>query len=112
MKEVSAEQIDSTESGWPIEQLKGAVRSFIEDFSIEATPHALSELDSYPQFLAPGTTVYAAHPPKSSLDDVVDLAVRLQGMGYRTVPHLAVRRIESEAQLGRALTRLQKAGID
>ena len=112
MKEVSAEQIDSTESGWPIEQLKGAVRSFIEDFSIEATPHALSELDSYPQFLAPGTTVYAAHPPKSSLDDVVDLAVRLQGMGYRTVPHLAVRRIESEAQLGRALTRLQQAGID
>lgn len=112
MKELSAEKMGRTESGWSSEELKEAVRSFIEDFSIEATPHALSELDSYPQFLPPGTTVYAAHPPKSSLDDVVDLALRLQGMGYRTVPHLAVRRIESEAQLGRALTRLQKAGID
>ena len=80
MKEVRAEQIDSTAATWSSEQLKGAVRSFIEDFSIEATPHALSELASYPQFLAPGTTVYAAHPPKASLDDVVDLAVRLQGM--------------------------------
>lgn len=112
MKELSAKKMDRTDSAWSIEQLKGAVRSFIEDFSIEATPHALSELDSYPQFLAPGTTIYAAHPPKSSLDDVVDLAVRLQGMGYRTVPHLAVRRVESEAQFIRALTTLRKAGID
>ncbi len=112
MKEVSAEKMDSTEEAWSTEQLKGAVQSFIEDFSIEATPHSLGELDSYPQFLAPGTTVYAAHPPKSSLEDVVDLAIRLQGMGYRTVPHLAVRRVESEAQLGRALTKLRTAGID
>ncbi len=112
MHDISANDMDSTETRWPTEKLKEAVVSFLEDFSIEATPHALGELDSYPEFLAPGTTVYAAHPPKSSLEDVVDLARRLQAMGYRTVPHLAARRVENTAQLARTLAALQETGID
>jgi len=112
VQKVTAEKMDLNEATWSTEQLKGAVQSFLEDFSIEATPHSLGELNRYPEFLAPGTTVYVAHPPRSSLEDVVDLARRLQGMGYRTVPHLAVRRVESHAELGRALTRLRSAGID
>ena len=112
VQEVTAEKTNSNEATWSTEQLKGAVLSFLEDFSIEATPHALSELDTYPEILAPGTTVYVAHPPKSSFDDVLDLARRLQAMGYQTVPHLAVRRIESQAYLGRALASLQSSGID
>lgn len=112
MHDVTSEEADATAAAQPMEELRGAVLSFLEDFSIEATPHALSELDSYHEFLAPGTTVYVAHPPKSSLEDVVDLSRRLQAMGYQTVPHLAVRRIKNVAQLGRALADFQEAGIN
>jgi methylenetetrahydrofolate reductase (NADH) len=112
VRKLSAEETGSSDATWSIEQLKAAVLSFLEDFSIEATPHALDELDSYPEFLTPGTTVYVAHPPKSALADVVDLAGRLQAMGYRAVPHIAVRRIETRAQIERALSKLREAGID
>ena len=94
------------------ELLREAVIAFLDDFSIEATPHGLSELDRYPQSLSPGTTVYVAHPPNATIDQVISLAVRLEKMGYRAVPHLAVRRVESQAQLGNSLARLQSAGID
>ena len=94
------------------EQLKEAVIDFLDDCSIEATPHGLSELDRYPQLLSPGTTVYVAHPPNATIDEVIGLAERLETMGYRAVPHLAVRRVESQAQLGDSLARLQSAGID
>ncbi len=110
MLEVSAK--NATTEQWTTDQLKEAVLAFLDDYSIEATPHALAELDGYPDFLKPGTTVYVAHPPKSSLDTVVGLAIRLESMGYRTIPHLAVRRIESQIQLGRTLTRLRAAGIE
>jgi len=112
VQEVTAEQVSPNGAAWSTGQLKEAVLSFLEDFSIEATPHSLNELDSYPAYLAPGTTIYVAHPPRSSLDDVAELAVRLRGMGYQPVPHLAVRRIESDAQLERALVSLRAAGID
>ncbi len=109
---MTLQKVDATAAGQPMEKLRGAVLSFLEDFSIEATPHSLSELDSYHEFLPARTTIYVAHPPKSSLEDVVDLARRLQAMGYRTVPHLAVRRIKNLTQLGRALANFQEAGID
>lgn len=112
MNGLSAQDARTGIASWSSEELKEAVVSLLQDYSIEATPHSLGELDSYPEFLPPGTTVYVAHPPKSSFEDVVDLAQRLQAMGYRTVPHLAVRRIESQAQLGHGLAKLKAAGID
>jgi methylenetetrahydrofolate reductase (NADPH) len=96
----------------PVADLKRAVVEFLDEYSIEATPHSLSELDAYPDFLSRGKTVYVAHPPRASFESVVDMAIRLQGMGYRTVPHLAVRRIESRAQLETALDQLRMSGID
>jgi len=94
------------------ERLKAAVIEFLDDYSIEATPHAVAELESCPQYLASGTTVYVAHPPRSSLGDVVNLACRLRMMGYTAVPHIAVRRIESESVLVNALSTLRAAGVD
>ncbi|MYJ94798.1 MAG: hypothetical protein F4053_04170 [Proteobacteria bacterium] len=46
------------------------------------------------------------------IEEVIGLAERLESMGYRAIPHLAVRRIESQAQLGGSLVRLRSAGID
>jgi methylenetetrahydrofolate reductase (NADPH) len=106
------EQVHSNEAGQSPEQLKSAVLSFLEDFSIETTPHSANELTHFPQYLAAGTTVYVAHPPNCSFADVVQLALRLRRLGYRPVPHLVARRIESHTQLAQALKNLQAAGID
>lgn len=88
------------------------VVSFLDDFSIEATPHAADEVDSYPDYLPPGTTVYVAHPPNSLLDDVVSLVGRLRTLGFKPVPHLVARKLQSQTQLDLALRRIRDAGTD
>ena len=112
MDQTVATDLERKSIPWSTDQVKAAVQAFLRDFSIEATPHARRELDTYPDFLAPGTTIYVAHPPRASLPEVVDLACKLQAMGYEAVPHIAVRRIESEAQINHALVTLRSAGID
>lgn len=47
------------------------------------------------------------HGPKRTVEASIDLA----GLGYRAVPHLAARSIESQAELHTLLTQLQDAGI-
>jgi len=109
--ELIADRANRDTLRWTDEELANAVTDFVRDYSIEATPHAAGGVDSYRNYLAPGTTVYVAHPPRATLTEVVELACRLQNMGYRTVPHIAVRRIESEQLLTRALATLRDADV-
>ncbi|HEX6998017.1 MAG TPA: methylenetetrahydrofolate reductase [Gammaproteobacteria bacterium] len=103
---------ESTGSTVAKETLKDAIVSFLRDYSIEATPHDAGKLDSFKEVLAPGTAVYVAHPPGVELDVIVELAARIQKMGYKAVPHLISRKMSSVAQLERALATLQEAGVD
>lgn len=112
MQEVTSIDVNSDSASWTAEQPRGAVVEFLNDFAVEAAPHSLSELDSHPEFLKRGTTLCVAHPPIASLDDVLHLVRRPQPMGYRAVPHLAARRIESRTQLDQALTRLQSVEVN
>lgn len=106
------EPINSNQGSRSPEELKGAVLRFLADFTIETTPHSAHELVHFPEYLAAGTTVYVAHPPKCSFAGVIELALRLRRLGYRPVPHLVARRIESRLRLEDALKHLQDAGID
>lgn len=92
--------------------IRSAVLSFLDNYSIEATPHTIVEIDSYPEYLSPGTTIYVAHPPNTSLDDVVQMATRLRELGYKPVPHLIVRKLRSHAELDSALAQMHDIGID
>lgn len=105
-------QVSSADRAHHNGALRAAVLSFLEDFSIEATPHAADETRSYPEYLAQGTTIYVAHPPSTLLDDVVQMAVRLRKLGYNPVPHLVARKLRSQAELDSALGRLHDNGID
>jgi methylenetetrahydrofolate reductase (NADPH) len=86
--------------------------SFLENCSIEATPHERDRVEKFPTYLDVGSTVYVAHPPKLSIDDVVDMAKRLMQVGYSPVPHIVARKIEDRKQLDSALGKLAGAGID
>ena len=62
--------------------------------------------------LPQGTTVYVAHTPKASLDDVVRVATKFSQLGFRASPHIVARRLESERALRAALGELTEAGVD
>ena len=62
--------------------------------------------------LPKGITIYVAHTPKASLDDVVRVALQVQRLGFRASPHIVARRLESERALRTALGQLTEAGVE
>jgi methylenetetrahydrofolate reductase (NADPH) len=109
---LTLDEVVSPENIGSANDLREAIVSFLDDFSIEATPHAAAELDSYPEYLPSGTTVYVAHPPNSQLDEVVLMSRRLRELGFNPVPHLIARKLESRAQLEASLEELRMVGIE
>lgn len=94
------------------ERLKKEIASFLEGYSIEATPHDADRLDSFVGVVPEGTAVYVAHPPGTGIDEIVALAGRVQQLGFAAVPHIIARKLSSQAQLERALESLRELGID
>jgi methylenetetrahydrofolate reductase (NADPH) len=91
--------------------LKTAIAAFLRDYSIEITPHDTGKLDAIRAELADDTAVYVAHPPGVPIDDIVELAGRVQQLGLRATPHIIARKLESREQLERALARCSELGI-
>src|SRR5262249_19705246 len=62
--------------------------------------------------LPAGIAVYVAHTPKSSLNDVVRVAIKAQSLGFRASPHIVARRLPGETALKEALKELTDAGVE
>ena len=84
---------------------------FARKASTEITTHDEDLLASLTNKLPPGTTLYVAHTPKATLEDVVRVAVKAQSLGFRASPHLVARRIANEHALKSALGALRNAGV-
>ena len=93
-------------------QLKARIVEFARGASIEISPHDEELLPALVNKLPAATTIYVAHTPKAVVDDVVRLAVKIAGLGFRASPHIVARRIESERALRDALTELREGGVD
>jgi methylenetetrahydrofolate reductase (NADPH) len=91
---------------------KQAVMSFMDGYSIEATTHDADRLEAIAEAVPKGTAVYVAHPPGSTLDEVVVLAGKLRELGFDPVPHIIARKLESREQLEGGLEKLRGLGID
>ncbi|WP_299169438.1 methylenetetrahydrofolate reductase [uncultured Arthrobacter sp.] len=78
--------------------------------TVEVIPGAdvLSQLQRH---LSPPATVAVTCLPHHGPAKTVDLAVELAAAGYRAVPHLAARSIESKQQLAEYAARLADAGV-
>ena len=63
-------------------------------------------------FLPPGATVTVTASPAKGIEQTVELARRLQGLGFRAVPHLSARMIRDRAHLRELLARVAAAGIE
>lgn len=93
------------------EELKQHIVSFLEGYSIEATPHDEDKLDAFKETMPPGTRLYMAHLPGYTLDDIARLCVKLQSIGFTAVPHIVSRKLESADQLERALDTMAQGGV-
>jgi methylenetetrahydrofolate reductase (NADPH) len=94
------------------DELSKQIVAFLTDYSIEITPHDDGKLDQIREVLSPGTAVYIAHPPNSPIDDVVNVAGKVQKLGLRATPHIIARKLESRGQLEQALAALQGLGVN
>lgn len=93
-------------------ELKRAVVAFARGASTEISTHDEKLLETLAQRLPAGTPVYVAHTPKSSVEDVVRVAIKAQAAGFAASPHLVARRLPSEQALRDALARLREHGIE
>lgn len=85
---------------------------FVGAFSIETTPREAARIKDYRDHLAAGTTVYVAHVPGSSYDNVIALCKRLRREGFEPVPHVTARSITHRERLDESLRRLTaEAGV-
>jgi methylenetetrahydrofolate reductase (NADH) len=92
--------------------LKRAVVDFARAASTEISTHDESLLEALARRLPAGTPVYVAHTPKSSIEDVVRVAIKVQAAGFTASPHLVARRLPSEQVLRSVLARLRGQGIE
>lgn len=95
-----------------LRDLKSAVVTFARSASTEITTHDEKLLEPLTRRLPAGTTMYVGHPPKSSVEDVVRVAIKVQAAGFTASPHLVARRMPSEQALRSALARLREHGIE
>jgi methylenetetrahydrofolate reductase (NADPH) len=80
--------------------------------STEITPRDVGLLPTLARRFAPGRTIYVAHPPKSTLDDVVRTALQVEALGFKACPHIVARRLVSERALREALTELRDGAVE
>lgn len=93
-------------------ELQRAVIDFARKASTEISTLDEKLLPTLAEKLLPGTTVYVAHTPKATLQDVVRVGLTAQSLGFRASPHIVARRIESEAALRAGLKALREGGVE
>jgi methylenetetrahydrofolate reductase (NADPH) len=92
--------------------LAARIAQFVRRASTEITTYDHALIPQLAAMLPVGTTVYVAHTPRASLDDVVHTASAVQAAGLRASPHIVARRLAGEPALRAALARLSEAGVE
>ncbi|HVS76348.1 MAG TPA: methylenetetrahydrofolate reductase [Steroidobacteraceae bacterium] len=95
-----------------LREIKRAVVDFARGASTEISTHDEKLLQALAQRLPAGMPLYVAHTPKSSLEDVVRVAIEARAAGFAASPHLVARRLPSEHALRDALARLRAHGVE
>jgi methylenetetrahydrofolate reductase (NADPH) len=88
-------------------------RTVFSHASIEISPHEVAQAAAIARWLAPGTEAFLPWLPQSTPDQIVRDATALRSHGLNPVPHVAARRLRSEAECRNLFERLvAEAGVD
>ena len=88
---------------------RAALAEALADPIFELLP--LKNLPDQIPFLPAGARVSVTASPAKGIDATVDWAARLQGDGFRAIPHLSARMIPDRAKLADLLDRAREAGL-
>ncbi|HET9863316.1 MAG TPA: hypothetical protein VFP37_07715, partial [Steroidobacteraceae bacterium] len=91
--------------------LREQLSRFVAAGSTEVTVHDEKLLDEMARILPKGFPVYVANTPKTSPDDVVRVALRLQELGLAASPHVIARRVADAGRLRGRLRALAAGGV-
>jgi methylenetetrahydrofolate reductase (NADPH) len=94
------------------ESLKSRIVALMRQASTEITVGDEALLPTLAPYLPAGGCVHVAHTPKASLDQVVQLSLRVQQCGLSACPHIVARRIASRSALRSALRELKRGGVE
>ena len=82
------------------------------DASIEIGTHDVGELAAAREVLEPGRRLYVSFLPKQGWEETRQACIAVRKAGFEPVPHIPVRRIESEAALEKILRSVvDEAGV-
>ncbi|GAA2097402.1 methylenetetrahydrofolate reductase [Brevibacterium salitolerans] len=93
------------------EAQSAVLRELLEAPRLEVLP-TKSVVSAVMENLPQGRIVTVTASPGMGLERTLSTAVSLQESGYRTVPHLAARMVESRGRLEEIVGRLTGAGVD
>jgi methylenetetrahydrofolate reductase (NADPH) len=96
----------------PLGALRRELVEFVRRASTEISTHDENVLEKLTRWLPAGMAVYVAHTPKTSIEEVVRVAIKVQSSGFSACPHLVARRLPSEKALRDALARLREHDIE
>ena len=92
--------------------LRESIMRLVGGASIEASVKNLAEVDTYPAFLPPASTVFLPWLPGLPYTHLVSVAARLRRAGFEPVPHIAARRLPDRASADDLVSRLcGEAGV-
>ena len=86
-----------------------ALRAVLADPIFELLP--LKSIGDQVPHLPPGARVSVTASPAKGIDATLDWAIRLQGEGFRAIPHLSARMIPSRSVLEGLLARARDGGL-
>jgi methylenetetrahydrofolate reductase (NADPH) len=89
---------------------RDALASALADAVWEVLP--LRSTESQVAAITRGSHVSVTASPSKTLEATVELAARLQALGYHAIPHLSARMVRDAAQLRALIARIGDAGID
>jgi methylenetetrahydrofolate reductase (NADPH) len=89
---------------------RAALARVLADPTFELIP--LKNAVEQASHLPAGRTVSVTASPGKAIEATVELAIELETMGLRAIPHLSARMIRDRAHLAAILDRLEDAGID
>jgi methylenetetrahydrofolate reductase (NADPH) len=89
---------------------RSALATVLADPTFELLP--LKNATDQQAALPPGARVSVTASPAKGLEATIGLCVRLEGAGFRVVPHLSARMVRDEDHLKALLAPLADAGID
>ena len=75
------------------------LKNFLNNFSIEVTPRAVSKIENLSELIPSDTLVYIAHIEGTPIEEMVKTAKKINEQGYATMPHFPARIIKDKKTL-------------